>query len=515
LVKIQADGGWIVRLTAAFLLLLALASPLLAQTEAPSVATVPAPDDLHEIREMVVGRVASGEAPSMAVAVVRDGRLVWEEAFGWADVETAIPATPETIYAVGSLSKSMTATGIMVLVERGVIALDDPVDEYLPPRTITIHEGQSADLTIRRVLQMRGGIPHGWATYSDAFDPPTITEYLETSGVVVFEPGAVELYSNNSYGVLEAVIEGATGRDFADFMRSDVFEPLGMHNSFAALTPELVELAAARYASTGERLPYSQSHFIPQGGAGGYMSVHDLAMYAQFHLGSPASGQSAIMSSETLEKMHYEKAAEDSESIFAFGWGSVALEDDLHWLVTNGSISGGISMLTLVPEKGVAVAVLANLSSRSLADETAVMIADAAVPGFARRAMAFMQAYEEARAPVPFEPGPELRGEWRGSLDAGESNVSVSVTLNADGGATVRFGDDDPVAITDLMLTDGRMSASFSGRLPGHPVFGEEHSMELTLRSGGSALYGYVTSGTTTDAGGMSIPFYLRLGRSP
>jgi hypothetical protein len=90
--------------------------------------------------------------------------------------------------------------------------------------------------------------------------------------------------------------------------------------------------------------------------------------------------------------------------------------------------------------------------------------------------------------------------------------VAIAVTLNENGGASVRFGEDTPVVIERLMLLqESRISASFSGRLPGHPVFGAEHSMELTLRSGGDTLYGHVTSGTDTEVGTLSIPFYVRL----
>ena len=499
------------RLVSAWLLAgLALAGPVRAQPTPPNVATVVAPESFQEIRSAILGQVRSGDVPSMAVAVVRDGRIVWEEAFGWADVERRIPATPETVYPLGSLSKSLTAMGIMVLVERGGLDLDDPVEKYVPAASITVHEGQGADLTIRRVMQMRGGIPHGWATYGDSFDPPTILEHLRSSGIVVFPPGEVELYSNNAYGVLEAVIAGAAGRDFGEFMRSEVLEPLGMSNSFATLTPELVDRAAVRYEATGERLPFAQYHFIPQGGAGGFASVHDLALYALFHLGTPDPGQRPILTDETLESMHYEKAPE-SQSVIALGWGSVSLAGDLHWLISNGSIAGANSMLTLIPEEELAVAVLTNISSSSLADETAIRIADAALPGFGERAMHVIQAYEEAHAPIPLEPGPELTGEWQGLLETEEGPVTVSLTVHEDGQAAVRLGSDDAVAIERLMLQGTAISGGFSARIPGHSVFGEEHAMELMLRSGGDCLYGHVTSSTSTETASLSIPFYIRL----
>jgi hypothetical protein len=241
------------------------------------------------------------------------------------------------------------------------------------------------------------------------------------------------------------------------------------------------------------------------------MSVHDLALYALFHLGRPHPDQSPILTNETLEQMHYEKSPEGAESIMALGWGSVLLEDDLHWLVTNGSIGGANSMLSLVPEENLAVAVLTNISSSSLADETAIMIADAVIPEFGERAISFIQAFEEAKAPVPLEPGPERRGKWQGHIEDGENHVAIALTLGEDSGSSVRLGDSDPVVVERLMLQGSQISGAFEGRLAGHPVFGEEHSMELTLWSRDRSLYGYITSETETEAGSMSIPFYVRL----
>ena len=135
-----------------------------AQALAPVQTNVAPPTMFETIRAEIVERVGKGEMPSMAVAVSQHGEIIWEEAFGWADRETKTPATPETVYPIGSLAKSITATGVMILVERGVIRLDDPITAFLPEGSLTVYEGQPEAVTVRRVLHMRGGIPHGWAT---------------------------------------------------------------------------------------------------------------------------------------------------------------------------------------------------------------------------------------------------------------------------------------------------------------------------------------------------------------
>jgi CubicO group peptidase (beta-lactamase class C family) len=477
-----------------------------------AIQTTVAPDAMFEaIRTEISERVESGEIPSMAIAVSRRGEMIWEEAFGWADRESEIPATPGTVYPIGSLSKSITATGIMILVERGLVGLDDPVGAFLPEGSLTVYEGEREAVTIRRVLHMRGGIPHGWATYGNVFDPAGIHEYLADSGVVVFPPGAEELYSNNAYGVLEAVIAGATERDFDEFIESEVFGPLGMQSSRAGLEPELVGVAASRYGEDQARLPYDQYEFVPTGGAGMYASVHDLIRYAMFHLKHPAPGQNPVLSDQHLDQMHFAKDPEHLDGLMAIGWGSVELDSGRRWLITNGSIGGANSMLTLLPDEELAVAVLTNISSSSLADETAVRIADIVSVGFAEEVGEAIGAYEDARAPRPFEPSASVVGEWRGALMNRGNEVPVAMSVHGDGVMTVRLADQAEIRIDEMKTQGNQIRGSFRGRIADHPYFGRDHDMNVTLWHDDGRLYGFVTSEAETEFGSVSTPFYVEL----
>lgn len=477
-----------------------------------AIRTTVAPDPMFEtIRAHILERVESGEIPSMAVAVSRRGEIIWEEAFGWANRESRIPATPETVYPIGSLSKSITATGIMILVERGVIGLDDPVGSFLPEGALTVYEGEREAVTIRRVLHMTAGIPHGWATYGNVFDPPEINEYLADAGVVVFPPGSEELYSNNAYGVLEAVISGATGRDFDEFIESEVFEPLGMPSSRAALEPDLVGVAASRYGTDQSRLPYDQYQFIPSGGAGMYASVHDLVRYGMFHLKSPAPDQDPVLSDQNLDQMHFATDPDDLDGLMAMGWGSVELDNGRRWLLTNGSIGGANSMLTLLPDEMLAVAVLTNISSSSLADETAVGIADVVSAGFAEEVGRIIGAYEEAHALRPFEPSASLVGKWRGALMSRGDEVLIVMSVQSDGIVTVQLADQADIRIDEMKALGDQIEGSFRGRIAGHPHFGQDHGMSVTLRHDDGRLYGFLTSVTETQFGSVSTPFYVGL----
>ncbi|HSM18330.1 MAG TPA: serine hydrolase domain-containing protein [Gemmatimonadales bacterium] len=484
-----------------------------AHAQAPvAVRTTVAPDTIFQAtRAEIMGLVEAGEIPSMVVAVARGGTIIWEEAFGWADRESEIAATPGTVYPVGSLSKSITATGIMVLVERGVIGLDDPVTAFLPESTLKVYEGDREAVTIRRVLNMSAGIPHGWANYGNAFAPPKIQEYLADAGIVVFPPGAEQLYSNNAYGVLEAVIAAASGRDFAEFIESEVFGPLGMSGSSARLTPDLLATAASRYGTDRLRLTHDQSEFVPLGGAGMYASVHDLIRYGMFHLKNSVPDQEPVLSDEALDRMHFTKDPRHPDGIIAMGWGSVELESGHRWLISNGSIGGANSMLTLLPDDDLAVAVLTNFTSSSLADETAVRIADGAVPGFAEGVGRFIGAFEAARAPRPFEPNSALIGSWGGVLLNRGTEIPVLLSILHDGSMMVQVAAQSKVQIGEATTRGDNIEADFRGRIPGHQHFGQDHDMHLTLRHDGERLYGFLSSRTETEFGSLSIPFYVRL----
>src|SRR5579863_2698342 len=107
-------------------------------------------DQFDSVRALIRERIDANVAPSIAVAVARDGKIIWEEGFGWADRERKIRATPETMYSLASISKPITATGLMILVQAGKIDLDKPVNDYLGSVKLRARVGDAADATVRR-----------------------------------------------------------------------------------------------------------------------------------------------------------------------------------------------------------------------------------------------------------------------------------------------------------------------------------------------------------------------------
>ena len=112
----------------------------------------------NKVRARIIREVSEGNVPSLSIAVAKNGKVIWEEAFGWANKEKKIKATPHTMYSLASITKPFTATGLMILVKRGLIDLDDPVNDYLGDLKLTAYEGNAKDATVKRVLNHTSGL---------------------------------------------------------------------------------------------------------------------------------------------------------------------------------------------------------------------------------------------------------------------------------------------------------------------------------------------------------------------
>ena len=176
---------------------------------------------VDDICATIERELVATSTPSVAVAVAQHGKILWEEGFGWADREKRIPATERTMYSLASISKLIAATGLMVLVERGEIDLDRPLDDYLGDAKI----------------------------------------------------------NGRAFG---ASIERASGESYADSMRREVFLPLGLTRMSVHIGPRLDDFTATRYAPDGTPIPFYG--FDHPGGSAVFASAHDLVRFGIFHL---------------------------------------------------------------------------------------------------------------------------------------------------------------------------------------------------------------------------------------
>lgn len=215
--------------TAFFLLLLALAFLLPGQAlraQGVSASQVEAVNALFE-------EWSSPAGPGAAVAVVRDGKVVYSQGYGSAQLEYRIPVTPTTIFHVASVSKQFTTFAIALLARDGLLSWDDRVQQHLPEIPELGHP-----VTLRRLAQHTSGVRDQWELLiqagwriDDVITRDQIMQFMVRQRELNFEPGSEYLYSNMGYSLLAEVVERVSGQEFGEFLRERVFLPLGMHRT--------------------------------------------------------------------------------------------------------------------------------------------------------------------------------------------------------------------------------------------------------------------------------------------
>lgn len=303
--------------------------------------------------------------PSLAIGVVHRERILLSEAIGFADLEREIPASPATLYQLGSVAKPITTTIAAELVERGTIAWDDPVEQHLP-------EGASFDripkpharrITLRRLAEHTSGLPRVSDFLRSKTEGPTAEDLNRSIRQVrlALLPGVKEVYSNFGGAVLGYALEGATGSSYEQLARDHVFEPLGMEAS-TFLLDEQVEagLAVHYWPDDYPRRPRPPVRFGARPGSGGLVSnVEDMCRFLEFQLGGGPEDD-RLLEPDQL----FRAPAEDRGTVP--GW-LVETRSGIGWVVSHGGECDGHSaQVAFSPSTGVGIVVLGNIGGADL-----------------------------------------------------------------------------------------------------------------------------------------------------
>ena len=393
----------------------------------------------------------------MAVAVARDGQIVWEEGFGLADREKNIPATEHAPYPLASISKPLAATGLMILVERGLVNLDAPVNDYLGEARLQARVGDAAEATVRRVASHTAGLPlHSQHFYNgEPYQPPPMDETIRRYGNLITAPGERWQYSNLGYGLLGYVISRVSGQSYADFMREEVFVPLGMDHTSVHVGPGLEEDQAVKYASEGTVVPPCDSD--SPGAAAIYSSAHDLIRFAMFHLKNDLPDQEVIISDAALDEMQRPspetgptEAWEREGSGYGIGWFVGVTEGGLRVVQHSGGTLGVKTILALVPEENLAVAVLSNTDSQwpsTIAIEIICTL-------LSRQPEEFSPPADSVADEPSFAPGPELVGSWEGSVHTYEGEIPLVLEIGESGTIHATLGEQPRTLLQNVSYQD-------------------------------------------------------------
>jgi CubicO group peptidase (beta-lactamase class C family) len=168
--------------------------------------------DFGPVRNKILNEIARGAATGVAVAVAHNGKIVWEEGFGWANREAAVKATSRTPFNLASLTKPFTTTTLMTLVAEGKLSLDGPANNYLPNSKIVGTNGNADAATVRRLGAHVSGLPTMFAMY-DRNEPdlaPSPEALLAEYGRLAYPPGSCYEYSNIGFAALGAIASNLT-----------------------------------------------------------------------------------------------------------------------------------------------------------------------------------------------------------------------------------------------------------------------------------------------------------------
>ncbi len=322
-----------------------------------------------EVDQYIQAQLAEQRIPGLTLVVVKDGTVVYGKGYGYADREIMRPVKPEDRFEIGSISKSFTATAIMLLVEEGKIALDDKLDKFLgatPPHWSAI--------TIRHLLNHTSGLPE----YPDA---PTFAELnankiLSEDDMLVrfrayspsWEPGTKYRYCNVGYDILGIIVRSVTGQSYFDFLKQRVFTPLGMHSArLVAPKPARADSAIGYEFKDGKHVPFvttdAMSTYLGMAASGIELSAMDLAKWDAALYSDKILKQSTLTLMWTNNALVQAANADSADIYYGLGW-ELRTQNGKRWVYHSGGMPGYVTDFMRYPDQKLTIIVFTNLSDQ-------------------------------------------------------------------------------------------------------------------------------------------------------
>jgi len=419
---------------------------------------------IEQLEKLIAHEVDDKKLPAVSIALVDDQRVVWARGFGFQDREKKIPATANTVYRVGSVSKLFTDIAVMQLVEKGDLDLDAPVAKYLPDFKPTV-KPEHKPITLRMLTSHRSGLirepPVG--NYFDPTEPGLEKTVLSLNGIdLVYAPGERIKYSNGAIALVGYTVQKTQNEKFEPYVKRKVLDPLGMANSSFELTSELKKnLAdAVMWSYHGREFP-APTFELGEAPAGCmYSTVLDLAKFqsALFNDGKP------VLKSESLKEMLTPQFAGKGDTR-GFGIGfAIGDLDGRKKIGHGGAIYGFATQLEALPNEKLGVVIVC---SRDVANSVMTRIAN--------ESLRLMLAIQEKQPLPKIETSEPLTREevlaLAGTYAAGDRSFELTASatrlfFESDrGGARYQLKKSGDDLITDDTLTWGNKLTRGGGTL--------------------------------------------------
>jgi len=299
------------------------------------------------------------------VLISKDNHIIYQKSFGYADIAGNKKNTKKSIFSIASLTKSLTAVGIMKLVEDGKLTLETPISTYFPD----FMPDYSKDITIQHLLNNSSGMEANIGRTDDngnGLMPEktliTLDELLEKfkSSKLKFKPGTGYDYNNFGYLLLANVIEKVSGQLYADFMQQAIFKPAGMKNTAITSFKSLNQKAQPYLGLGMDKFKKFNAPFHPswlKGAADMNSTTVDLFKFMQ------ALDNGTLLKSESMNKLYTSTQAMGvNEMASGLGW-VIDKKGDEKWIYNNGLLPGYASVMGSLPEKNIEIIILSNATS--------------------------------------------------------------------------------------------------------------------------------------------------------
>ena len=423
----------------------------------PASRVVPAPPEYAKAREFVQKAVADGLVPSVAIGVIKDGAIVWAEAFGLADREKNIGATPDTIYWLASVSKPLTATGLMQLVERGTVDLDQPANKYLDHAKLKAYRGPDDAMTVRRLANHTAGLPTHY-NFFYGISPPPMDETIRRYGFASLEPGKQSVYSNLAFGILGYIVERAAKMPWRQDQEKHLYDPLKMTRTSDRIRPGFERDEAMPYVAdvAGRFIQSARYDFDHRPASAIFSTVHDLARFVRMFLnGGELDGVRVLQAASVKEML---RLTGESRPGAGYGVAWQTIDFGGHQGVTHsGNMPGVATAVHLFPQDRAATIVLTNGDNRQFVQVLTRKLGQLLYPDVPDLPTTLGAAVQHAQPPLPATPA-VLAGSWKGRLVHYDGDIPLQLTIKGDGAIDIAFGTREPVGLRDPVLTEAGMA---------------------------------------------------------
>ena len=318
-------------------------------------------DDFGELEKVVLAELKERNAPGAAVAVVRDNKIIFAKGFGLANVETNAPVTPDTLFQIGSITKTFTAAALLTLSEKGKFRFDAPVGNYVKGLNPRISK-----LTLHHLLSHTSGIIDEPDEYGGQ-DETMMATYLRSwkDDYILFDAGEVFSYSNSGFALAGLVAQEVSGKLYADLMTEEIFQPLGMARTTFRPTVAMTYPLAVGHRSAGGKISVvrplpNDARLYPAGTM--YSSVNEMALFAvAFMNGGKLDGRQ-VLSPAVIAKMQAPNAKQLSAADdTGYGYGLFTNHyRGVRRVWHEGAMTGYVGSMMMVPEQRFAVIILCN-----------------------------------------------------------------------------------------------------------------------------------------------------------